>query len=124
MSPRYNQIRTQQCERGASYCPVGLKNAASKNAVQVFRARLVSSVWQIQLFRQILGDPFCQLEWKKLLKGVVLAASILECLFTSLVAPRCCKTTAASVTLYLEMVLHRGPEMSGRIEKWQTHTQI
>ncbi len=28
MTPQYNQIRTQQCERCARYCPVGLKNGS------------------------------------------------------------------------------------------------
>ena len=58
--------------------------AVSKNAVQLFRAPLVSSV-QIQLFCQILGYPLHQLEWLNLHKGVVLAVNMLESLFTSLV---------------------------------------
>jgi hypothetical protein len=67
---------------------VSLNKTASKNAVQGFRAPLVSSIWQVQLLRQILGDPLRQLEWNKLQKGVVLAVSILEFLFSSLVAAR------------------------------------
>ena len=44
-----------------------------------------------QLVSQVLGDPLCQLDWKKPQKGVVPAAGILENLIVPLVAPSCSK---------------------------------
>ncbi len=63
--------------------------ALSKNEVHVCRAEFIAEVWQVQLVSHVLGDPLSQLEWKELQSRMVLSERMLECLFVSVVGPRC-----------------------------------
>ena len=61
---------------------------ASKNSVQLSRAPFIAiGRSHTQLVSEVLSDPLCQLERKKLQKGVVPAVGILKYLVGPLVAP-------------------------------------
>ena len=65
---------------------------ASKNSVQLSRTPIFARGRSYtQLVSQVLSDPLCQLERKKLQKGVVPAVGILKYLVGPLVAPSCSK---------------------------------
>ena len=65
---------------------------ASENLVQLSRTPIFArGRTHTQLVSQVLSDPLCQLERKKLQKGVVPAVGILKYLVGPLVAPSCSK---------------------------------
>ncbi len=65
---------------------------ACKNVVQLSRTPTIDwSGQHTQFVSQVLGDPLCQLEWKKLQKGMVPAVGVLQYSNVSLVAPICSK---------------------------------
>jgi hypothetical protein len=69
-----------------------ISNQKAKNSIQLSRSPILARVWpHTQLVSQVLGDPLCQLDGKKLQKGVVPAVGILENLGVPLVAPSCSK---------------------------------
>ena len=63
---------------------------ACKNVVQLSRTPTIDgSGPHTQFVSQVLGDPLCQFQWKKLQKGVVPAVGVLQYFNVSLVAPIC-----------------------------------
>ena len=69
-----------------------IRNQTAKNSIQLSITPIFARVGaHTQLVSQDLGDPLCQLDWKKLQlqveKGAVPAAGILEYLVVPLVAP-------------------------------------